>query len=205
MEGISSEAASLAGHLGLERLCWIYDNNHITIEGSTKLAFSEDVAARFLGYGWHVLRVSDANDVAAIERALGLFRSTRERPTLIILDSHIGYGSPHKQDSAEAHGEPLGEEEARLTKRAYGWPEDAQFLVPDGVRERFAAGIGARGADAHRKWTELFAGYRAKYPSSRWRSSRCSGASCPRAGIAISRSSRPTRRGSPGAMRRARC
>src|SRR5262249_49402877 len=118
MEGISSEAASLAGHLGLERLCWIYDNNHITIERRTKLGFGEDVAARFLGYGWHVLRVSDANDTGAIARALGLFRATRERPTLIILDSHIGYGSPHKQDTAEAHGEPLGEEEARLTKRS---------------------------------------------------------------------------------------
>src|SRR5262245_26255077 len=164
MEGLGSEAGSLAGHLGLERLCWIYDNNHITIEGSTRLAFSEDVAARFLGYGWNVLRVGDANDVERIESALAVFRATPDRPTLIILDSHIGYGSPHKQDSAAAHGEPLGEDEVRLTKRAYGWPEDAKFLVPDGVRERFAAGIGARGAHARRGWTELFSAYRSKYP-----------------------------------------
>ena len=160
MEGVSSEAASLAGHLGLERLCWIYDDNQITIEGSTKLAFSDDVAGRFMSYGWHVLRVSDANDAGAIERALHLFQGIRERPTLIILDSHIGWGSPHKHDSAEAHGEPLGEEEVRLTKRAYGWPEDAQFLVPDGVRERFAAGLGARGAAARHAWEDRFARYR---------------------------------------------
>ncbi|HXZ86079.1 MAG TPA: transketolase, partial [Myxococcota bacterium] len=164
MEGVGSEAASLAGHLGLERLCWIYDNNHITIEGPTSLAFSEDVATRFLGYHWNVLRVSDANDIAAIERALAVARETRGRPTLVILDSHIGYGAPHKQDSAAAHGEPLGEEEVRLAKRAYGWPEDAQFLVPDGVYEHFAAGIGARGAQARRQWTDFFAAYRAKYP-----------------------------------------
>ncbi len=164
MEGIASEAASLAGHLGLDRLCWIYDNNHITIEGSTKLAFSEDVGARFVGYGWRVLRVSDANDVAAIELALGRFRETRGRPTLVILDSHIGWGSPHTQDSPEAHGEPLGEEEAWLTKRAYGWPEEARFYVPDGVPERFAAGIGARGAAAHGEWRELFARYRETHP-----------------------------------------
>jgi len=106
MEGVGSEAASLAGHLALDRLCWIYDNNHITIDGHTSLAFSEDVAARFLGYGWHVLRQSDANDTAAIERVLGLAAATTGRPSLIILDSHIGYGSPHKQDTAAAHGEP---------------------------------------------------------------------------------------------------
>ena len=164
MEGISSEAASLAGHLGLDHLCWIYDNNHITIEGSTRLAFSEDVAARFLGYGWHVLRVSDANDSAAIERVLRHFRNLHDRPTLVILDTHIGWGSPHKQDSAEAHGEPLGEEEVRLTKRAYGWPEDAHFFVPDAVRARFAAGIGARGAAARSAWTERFERYRATHP-----------------------------------------
>jgi len=164
MEGVGSEAASLAGHLALDRLCWIYDNNHITIDGHTSLAFSEDVAARFLGYGWHVLRQSDANDTAAIERVLGLAAATTGRPSLIILDSHIGYGSPHKQDTAAAHGEPLGEEEVRLTKRAYGWPEDAQFWVPDGVRERFAAGVGARGAAANAQWKELFERYRAKYP-----------------------------------------
>ena len=164
MEGVGSEAASLAGHLGLDSLCWIYDNNHITIEGNTRLAFTEDVAARFLAYGWNVLRVGDANDVDRIEHALGIFRETRGRPTVIILDSHIGYGSPHRQDTAAAHGEPLGEEEVRLAKRAYGWPEDAKFLVPDGVREHFAAGIGARGAALRRAWTEHFAAYRVAHP-----------------------------------------
>ena len=164
MEGISSEAASLAGHLGLDNLCWIYDNNHITIEGKTRITFTEDIAARFLGYGWNVLRVGDANDLELIQNALEIFRQTKGRPTFIILDSHIGYGSPNKQDTPEAHGEPLGEEEARLTKRAYGWPEDAKFLVPDGVYDHFKAGIGARGAAARKKWNELFAAYRAKYP-----------------------------------------
>jgi len=164
MEGVTAEAASLAGHLGLDNLCWVYDNNHITIEGQTSLAFTEDVAARFLGYGWNVLRVGDANDLDRIEQALGVFRETKARPTLIILDSHIGYGAPRKQDTSAAHGEPLGEEEVRLTKRSYGWPEEAQFLVPDGVREHFAAGIGARGADARSRWTALFASYRATHP-----------------------------------------
>jgi transketolase len=164
MEGVGSEAASLAGHLGLDNLCWIYDNNHITIEGPTSLAFTEDVAARFLGYGWNLLRVGDANDLDRIEEALGIFRETKGRPTLIILDSHIGYGSPHKHDTSAAHGEPLGEEEVRLTKRSYGWPEDAQFLVPNGVREHFAAGIGARGAAARKRWTALVGSYRSEYP-----------------------------------------
>jgi transketolase len=164
MEGVGAEAASLAGHLGLDPLCWIYDNNHITIEGSTAIAFSEDVAARFQGYGWNVLRVGDANDIDRIQRALEGFRATRGRPTLLILDSHIGYGSPNKQDSAAAHGEPLGEDEIRLTKRAYGWPEEAQFLVPDGVREHFAAGLGARSAEARSAWSDLFASYRTRYP-----------------------------------------
>jgi transketolase len=164
MEGISSEAASLAGHLGLDNLCWVYDNNHITIEGNTRITFTEDVAARFLGYGWNVLRVGDANDIARIEHALDVFRRTKDRPTLLILDSHIGYGSPHRQDTAEAHGEPLGEEEIRLVKRYYGWPEDAKFLVPDGVREHFNSGVGARGAAARRRWTDLFTTYRTKYP-----------------------------------------
>jgi transketolase len=164
MEGIASEAASLAAHLGLDHLCWVYDNNHITIEGNTRIAFTEDVATRFLGYGWNVLRVGDANDTDRIENALETFRKTTGRPTFIILDSHIGYGSPNKQDTADAHGEPLGEEEVRLTKRSYGWPEDAKFLVPDGVYEHFEAGIGARGATTHQKWTELFAAYRAAYP-----------------------------------------
>jgi transketolase len=164
MEGVASEAASLAAHLGLDNLCWVYDNNHITIEGQTSLAFTEDVAARFLAYGWNVLRVGDANDIERIEHALSVFRATKGRPTFIVLDSHIGYGSPHKQDTSAAHGEPLGDEEVRLSKRFYGWPEDAKFLVPDGVREHFAAGVGARGAEARSRWTELFAAYRAKYP-----------------------------------------
>ncbi|HZE70533.1 MAG TPA: transketolase [Pyrinomonadaceae bacterium] len=164
MEGVASEAASLAGHLGLDNLCWVYDNNHITIEGDTRLAFTEDVAARFLAYGWNVLRIGDANDCERIEQALDIFRKTKGRPTFIVLDSHIGYGSPNKQDTAAAHGEPLGDEEVRLVKRSYGWPEDQKFLVPDGVYEHFAAGIGARGATLRREWTELYEAYRAKYP-----------------------------------------
>jgi transketolase len=164
MEGVASEAASLAGHLGLDNLCWIYDNNHITIEGQTSLAFTEDVATRFLAYGWNVLRVGDANDIDRIQHALSVFRGTKGRPTFIILDSHIGYGSPHKQDTSAAHGEPLGDEEVRLTKRGYGWPEGAQFLVPDSVREHFAAGVGTRGAAARSRWTELFTSYRAAHP-----------------------------------------
>jgi transketolase len=164
MEGVGSEAASLAGHLGLDNLCWIYDNNHITIEGSTRITFTEDVVARFLAYGWNVLRVGDANDLDRIEQALDGFQKTKGRPTLIVLDTHIGYGAPHKHDTAEAHGEPLGDEEVRLAKRFYGWPEDAKFLVPDSAYERFAAGVGARGARLRREWTELFEAYRAKYP-----------------------------------------
>jgi transketolase len=164
MEGVGSEAASLASHLALDNLCWIYDNNHITIEGSTRITFTEDIAARFLGYGWNVLRVGDANDIDLIERSLDIFRRTKGRPTFIILDSHIGYGSPHRQDTAAAHGEPLGEEEVRLTKRDYGWPENAKFLVPDAVRDHFAAGVGARGAQARGRWTELFTAYRSAYP-----------------------------------------
>jgi transketolase len=166
MEGVASEAASLAGHLGLDNLCWVWDNNHITIEGNTSITFTEDVAARFLAYNWNVLRVGDANDIDRIENALATFRRTKGRPTFIVLDSHIGYGSPHRQDTAEAHGEPLGEDEIRLTKRGYGWPEDAKFLVPDGVREHFAAGIGVRGAEARKRWTELLAAYRAMFPQS---------------------------------------
>jgi transketolase len=164
MEGVGSEAASIAAHLGLDNLCWVYDNNHITIEGNTKITFTEDVATRFLGYGWNVLRVGDANDTERIEQALETFRKTKGRPTFIILDSHIGYGSPHKHDTSEIHGEPLGEEEVRLTKRAYGWPEDAKFLVPDGVYERFQAGIGARGGAACNEWKKQFATYKAAYP-----------------------------------------
>ena len=127
MEGVASEAASLAGHLKLGNLCWIYDNNRITIEGHTDLAFSDDVAARFRAYGWNVQHVGDANDTERIAEAFDAFRRDHDAPTLIIVDSHIGYGSPHKQDTSAAHGEPLGEEEVRLAKRAYGWPEDAQF------------------------------------------------------------------------------
>jgi len=165
MEGVASEAASLAGHLGLDNLCWVWDNNHITIEGNTKIAFTEDVAARFLAYDWNVLRVGDANDIERIEHALAVFRKTKGRPTFIVLDSHIGYGSPHKQDTPAAHGEPLGEDEIKLVKRAYGWPEDAKFLVPDGVYEHFTAGIGKRGAEARKKWEQLFAAYRTQFPT----------------------------------------
>jgi transketolase len=165
MEGIGSEAASLAGHLGLADLCWIYDNNHITIEGSTRITFTEDVTARFQGYGWNVLRVGDANDIGRIREALELFRQETQRPTLIVLDSHIGYGSPHKQDTSAAHGEPLGVDEVRLTKLAYDWPPDATFLVPEGVREHFSAGIGARGAAAHAAWKRLFADYEKQHPA----------------------------------------
>src|SRR6266496_205596 len=164
MEGVSGEAASLAGHLKLSNLCWIYDNNKITIEGNTSWAFSEDVATRFIGYGWNVTRVGDANDLEMLGRAFETFKREDERPTIVIVDSHIGYGAPDVQDTAAAHGEPLGDQEVRLAKRSYGWPEDARFLVPDGVVEHFAAGVGARGADARRQWTELFAAYRAKYP-----------------------------------------
>jgi transketolase len=164
MEGIGSEAASLAGHLGLDNLCWVYDNNRITIEGHTNVAFSEDVAVRFLAYGWHVVRIGDANDIDRIEHALDGFRKETGSPTLVILDSHIGYGSPHKQDTSAAHGEPLGDDEIRLTKRAYGWPEDAKFLVPPEVYDHFDDGIGARGEKAHQEWKMLFEAYRAQYP-----------------------------------------
>jgi transketolase len=163
MEGIASEAASLAGHLGLDNLCWVWDNNHITIEGNTRITFTEDVAARFLAYGWNVLRVGDANDIERIEYALAVFHKTKGRPTFLVLDSHIGYGSPNKQDTSEAHGEPLGENECRAAKRSYGWPEDAQFLVPDGVYDHFAAGIGHRGAAARQAWTKLVTMYRVKF------------------------------------------
>jgi transketolase len=164
MEGISGEAASLAGHLRLSNLCWIYDNNHITIEGNTALAFSEDVATRFIGYGWNVTRVGDANDLEMLARAFRTFQSTKDRPTLIIVDSHIGYGAPHKQDTSGAHGEPLGEEEVRLAKRNYGWPEDKTFFVPDGVYDHFHNGIGARGKQLRDAWFVRIAEYRKQYP-----------------------------------------
>ena len=164
MEGVASEAASLAGHLRLSNLCWIYDSNTVTIEGHTDLAFSEDVETRFKGYRWNIVRVRDANDTAAVAQALELFRHTGDRPTLIIVDSIIGYGAPHKQNTAAAHSDPLGEEEARLTKRFYGWPKDAQFLVPDGVHERFRDGIGRRGRTLRDEWMRTFAAYKKEYP-----------------------------------------
>ncbi len=164
MEGVSSEAASLAGHLKLSNLCWIYDNNRITIEGHTALAFTEDVATRFIGYGWNVTRVGDANDLDMLMRAFDCFRHCDDRPTLIIVDSHIAYGAPHKQDTEAAHGEPLGEDEIRLTKRNYGWPEDAKFLVPGGVRENFANGIGKRGKELRSAWEALLERYKKDYP-----------------------------------------
>ena len=154
MEGVSNEAASLAGHQRLDNLCWIYDNNHITIDGHTEITYEDDVAARFMGYRWNVTRVGDANDLELLTRAFEQFEQESDRPTLIIVDSHIGYGSPHKQDTAEAHGEPLGEDEVRETKRAYGWPEDAQFLVPDGVYEHFARGVGERGKRLRTEWEQ---------------------------------------------------
>jgi transketolase len=164
MEGIGGEAASLAGHLKLSNLCWLYDNNHITLDGPASWSFSEDVATRFIGYGWNVTRVTDANDLDMLARALNVFLETKDRPTLIIVDSHIGFGSPHKHDSNEAHGEPLGVEEVRLTKKFYGWPEDAKFLVPEGVREHFQDGIGKRGREEHAQWSKMFAEYSQKNP-----------------------------------------
>ncbi|MGH7247338.1 MAG: transketolase family protein, partial [Pseudomonadota bacterium] len=164
MEGVASEAASLAGHLQLSNLCWIYDNNHITIDGGTALTFTEDVGARFRAYRWNVLHVADANDTEAVAKALAAFQKTGDRPTLIIVDSHIAFGAPHKQDTSAAHGEPLGEEEVRLAKRAYGWPEDAAFLIPDGIYEHFSSGIGERGRRLHREWKERFAEYCRRYP-----------------------------------------
>src|SRR3954447_20353489 len=158
MEGVSNEAGSIAGHQRLDNLCWIYDNNHISIDGRTELTYTDDVAARFMGYGWNVTRVGDANDTELLTRAFEEFKREEGRPTLMIVDSHIGYGSPHKQDTAEAHGEPLGDEEVRETKRAYGWPEDAEFLVPDGVYEHFAEGIGERGRRLREEWEQRVAG-----------------------------------------------
>ena len=164
MEGIGSEAASLAGHLQLANLCWIYDNNRVTLDGPAAWSFNEDVGARFMAYGWNVAHVTDANDLNMASKAYNNFLQTNDPPTLIIVNSHIGYGSPHKQDTNAAHGEPLGEEEVRLSKKFYGWPEDAKFLVPDGVRENFQEGIGKRGHDLREKWTQVFRAYREKYP-----------------------------------------
>ena len=164
MEGVGGEAASLAGHLKLSNLCWMYDHNSITLDGPAKWSFSEDVATRFVGYGWNVTRVADANDLEMLARAFEVFEKSTDRPTLIIIDSHIGYGSPHKQDTNAAHGEPLGEEEVRLVKKFYGWPEDAKFLVPDGVREHFREVVGKRGRDMHTRWSKMFGDYSAKNP-----------------------------------------
>lgn len=164
MEGVSSEAASLAGHLALGNLCWLYDSNRVTIEGHTDLAFSEDVAARFLAYGWNVRRVGDANDTERLTQAIETVRRTMDAPTLIIVESHIGYGAPHKHDTSAAHGEPLGEEEVRLAKRSYGWPEEAKFLVPDGVREHFQAGVARRGHQLRNAWMERLEVYGREYP-----------------------------------------
>jgi transketolase len=164
MEGVGSEAASLAGHLRLSNLCWIYDNNTVTIEGHTDLAFTEDAAVRFSGYGWNVLRVRDANNLDEISRALHAFARTQDRPTLVIVDSIIGYGAPHKQNTAAAHSDALGEQEVRLAKQFYGWPQDARFLVPDEAYARFAEGIGKRGPAARENWQAIFDRYRQRYP-----------------------------------------
>jgi transketolase len=163
MEGVAGEAASLAGHLQLNNLCWIYDNNRITLDGPASWSFSEDMMTRFVGYGWNVTRVSDANDLMMLSRGYNNFLQTSDKPTLLVVDSHIGYGSPHKQDSYEAHGEPLGEEEVKLAKKSYGWPEDAKFLVPDGVYEHFRSGVGVRGGEQNGKWKALFAEYSKKF------------------------------------------
>ena len=168
MEGVSSEAASLAGHLKLSNLCWIYDNNHITIEGKTSLAFSEDVAERFRAYGWNAsdaTHVTDANDIDMFASAVNVFLETKDRPTLIIVDSHIGYGAPHRQDTKEAHGEALGEDEVRGAKRFYNWPEDAHFLVPEGVVGHFSDGFGTRGKELHAGWEAMFGRYKKEYAS----------------------------------------
>ncbi|MFN2284088.1 MAG: transketolase [Anaerolineae bacterium] len=164
MEGVSSEAASLAGHLQLANLCWIYDDNHISIEGATRITLTEDVAARFLGYGWNVTRVADANNLEQLTHGYNTFLATHDRPTLIIVQSHIGYGAPHKQDSNKAHGEPLGAEEVRLTKEFYGGDPDAKFDVSDGVAEHFREHIGRRGAGLRSTWEKQFAAYRKQYP-----------------------------------------
>src|SRR2546427_1829165 len=164
MEGVGSEAASLAGHLKLPNLCWIYDANQVTLDGPAEWSFSEDVATRFRGYGWNVTHVGDANDLDALGGAFDEFANTNDRPTLVIVNSHIGYGSPHKQDTNAAHGEALGEDEVKLVKKFYGWPEDAHFLVPDGVLEHFQEGIGQRGRELHSKWTDLFERYSKQFP-----------------------------------------
>ena len=205
MEGISSEAASFAAHQRLSNLCWIYDSNRVTIEGHTDITFTEDVAARFIAYGWNVTTVADANDLAQVERAFHDFKAEHERPTLILVHSHIGYGT-QVEDTPKAHGEPLGPEGVKAAKRFFGWPEDAEFLVPEGVYEHFADGIGARGTRSSRGvGVRIRRVPRRLSRARRRRSSRCSAASCPRDGMPTSRSSRPTRRASRAATPPARC
>ena len=205
MEGISSEAASLAGHLRLSNLCWIYDNNHITIEGNTSLAFSEDVAGRFLAYGWNVQRVSNANDLDLLREAFGHFKKTTDRPTLIIVDSHIGYGAPTKQDTSAAHGEPLGEEEIRATKKRYGWPEDAKFLVPPEVLQDFKAKLGQRGAKLRDDWMSLFAAYQKEHPELAAETFAIQRRNCRNAGFQRFRHPSRTRKESPAEIPPAKC
>jgi transketolase len=164
MEGVANEAASVAGHLKLNNLTWIYDDNTITIEGHTELAFSENAARRFEGLGWNTLLVKDANDLAAIQNALDAAKTCADKPTLIVLKSVIGWGSPNKANTHGAHGAPLGPDEVKLTKKAYGWPEDAQFLVPPEVPQHFAENLGKRGAESCRKWHEQFAAYEKQFP-----------------------------------------
>ena len=204
MEGVGSEAASLAGHLRLSNLCWIYDNNRISIEGSTEITFTEDVAGRFLAYGWNVLRVGDANDLDMLTRAFENFLATPDRPTLIIVDSHIGYGAPHRQDTKEAHGEPLGPDEVRLAKGFYGWDPDAQFLVPDGVREHFQAQLGRRGGSSTRRGTNWSRRTRRSFPRRVSRSTACRAIRCHPAGTRTSRSFLPIPRAWPAATPRPR-
>ncbi|MBP1598233.1 MAG: transketolase [Acidobacteria bacterium] len=164
MEGASSEAASLAGHFGLGKLIWIYDNNQITIEGATGLTYSEDVTKRFEGYGWHVQNIGDkANDLDALTAALGCARAVKDRPSIIIVRSHIGYGAPNKQDTSDAHGAPLGEAEIKLTKKFYGWPEDAKFLVPERVLEHMREAV-ARGKELESAWKDRYAAWQRSFP-----------------------------------------
>ena len=205
MEGISGEAASLAGHLRLANLCWIYDNNHITIEGNTSLAFSEDVATRFIGYGWNVTRVGDANDLEMLARAFRTFQSTNDRPTLIIVDSHIGYGAPHKQDTSGAHGEPLGDEEIRLAKRNYGSPEDKTFYVPDGVYDHFRQGLVTEAGIYGMPGLPKLQGTVSNFPNLPKNCFACSTASFPKAGTAICLNSPQTRKASRHGSPRRRC
>ncbi len=205
MEGVASEAASLAGHLRLANLCWIYDDNTITIEGHTELAFGEEVATRFLAYGWQVLRVADANDVHALAGSIETFLATNDRPTLIIVKSVIGYGAPKKQGTSKAHSDALGEDEVKGAKRAYGWPEDAQFLVPDGVRENFRDGIGKRGAGLYDAWQGLLSQAKAADAAHAEDLNAFLEGRLPHGWDKDIRSSRPTPRASPPGNPPARC